>query len=121
MKDTPTKIKGWRIDGHYWIRDSDGLCLPVIQGGGMAVTIQNDRYAFGDDDNNEATHTLDTENTDRIAQVADVTFMIRIQVQETDAGTDNLTAALFAQKNAIGGFVEVTTVSTNGIIIANDT
>jgi hypothetical protein len=111
----------WILTGRYWVRRSDGLRLPVIQGGGAANTVQNDRYAFGDDDNNEATHTLDTENTNRTAQSPDVTFMIRIQVEETAGGSENKAYALFAQKNAVGGFNEVTTSSTNGIIIANDT
>ena len=71
----------WLLVGRYWVRLSDGLCLPVIQGGGKSNTIQNDVYAFGDDDGNEAGHSLDAENNDRIAQVADVTFMIRISVE----------------------------------------
>jgi hypothetical protein len=47
----------WILTGRYWKRKSDGYLLPVIQGGGPANTVQNNKYAFGDDDNNEATHT----------------------------------------------------------------
>ncbi|MHA2086395.1 MAG: hypothetical protein ACXABD_21840, partial [Candidatus Thorarchaeota archaeon] len=111
----------WILEGRYWVRLSDGFRLLVIQGGGAANTVQNDVYAFGDDDNNEATHTLDTENTDRTAQAADVTFLFRTQVEETAGGTENKAYALFAQKNGAGGFIEVTTGSANGIIIADDT
>ena len=73
----------WILAGRYWVRRSNGLRLRVIQGGGKAVTSQTDVWAFGDDDGNEAGHSLDSENADRAAQVADVTFLIRIQVQET--------------------------------------
>ena len=111
----------WILIGRYWVRLSDSFRLPAIQGGGKAVTIQNDRYAFGDDDGSESGHSLDIENTDRIAQIPDVTFIIRIQVQETAGGTDNLTAALHARVNGIGTFDPVTTTSTNGVILANDT
>ena len=76
----------WVLIGRYWVRCSDGHRLPVIQGGGMANTVQNDVYTFGDDDGNEAGHSLDTENVDRNvagsgAQVADVTLMICIAVE----------------------------------------
>jgi len=112
----------WILAGRYWVRVGDGFRLPVIQGGGPANTVQNDVYAFGDDDGSATTHTLDTENTNRDAQAVDVTFMIRIQVEETAGGTDNLTAALFAQKNGTGGFVQVPYSATNnGLRLADDT
>lgn len=111
----------WVLTGRYWVRKSDGRRIPVIQGGGKSNTIQNDIYAFGDDDGNEAGHTLDTENTDRTAQIADVTFMIRMSVEENASGTMNLESFLFARKNGTGIFDPVTTTSINGIIIANDT
>ena len=112
----------WLLIGRYWVRLSDGLRLPAIQGGGMAVTGQTDIWAFGDDDGSESGHTLDSESVDRAAQVADTTFLLRFQVQETAGGTANLTAALFASKDDAGGvFTEVTTARTDGIRIANDT
>jgi hypothetical protein len=112
----------WIQIGRYWYR-RDGFRLPVIQGGGKANTIQNDRYAFGDDDNNEATHSLDAENTNRASQSGDVTFMLRIQVEETAGGTEAQGFALFSEKNGdgTGTFNEVTTGSTDGLQIANDT
>lgn len=113
----------WLRVGRHWVgwwRNRFHV-VPVIQGAGKAVTGQNDRYAFGDDDGSESGHTLDTENTNRGAQTADVTFMIRIQVQETAGGTDNLPAELRALKNSTGDWDAVTTTSTNGIIIADDT
>lgn len=117
----PNRIGEFVLIGRYWIRISDGLFVPVIQGGGPANTVQNDRYAFGDDDGTESGHTLDTQNTNRTAQAADVTFMIRIEVQETAGGTENLTAALYAQKNGTGGFSLVPYSATNnGLRLAND-
>jgi hypothetical protein len=44
----------WILTGRYWKRKSDGYLLRVIQGGGPANTVQNDKYAFGTDDNTEA-------------------------------------------------------------------
>ena len=104
-----------------WKRLSDGYILSPIRGAGKAVTIQNDTYAFGDDDGSESGHSLDTENTDRTAQLGDVVFMLRIQVEETAGGTEATGFALFAQKNGTGGYTEVTTGRTDGIRIANDT
>jgi hypothetical protein len=120
MKYSPTGK--WIQIGRYWYR-RDGFRLPVIQGGGKANTIQNDRYAFGDDDNNEATHSLDAENTNRASQSGDVTFMLRFQVEETAGGTEAQGFALFSEKNGdgTGTFNEVTTGSTDGLQIANDT
>jgi hypothetical protein len=111
----------WILTGRYWVRLSDGYRLPVIQGGGAVNFVQNDKYAFGDDDGNEAGHSLDSENTDRAAQEADVTFLIRIQLEETASGNATYTHALFAQVNGGGGFAAVTTTSENGVILANDT
>ena len=91
----------WIQIGRYWYR-RDGFRLPVIQGGGKANTIQNDRYAFGTDDNNEATHSLDAENTNRASQSGDVTFMLRIQLEETAGGTEAQGFALFSEKNGDG-------------------
>jgi hypothetical protein len=96
--------------------------IPVIAGGGKAVTVQTGTWAFGDDDGSESGHSLDTEGAARTAQVADVTFMIRIQVEETGGGAENQGFALFAAKDdASGVFTEVTTSRTDGIRIANDT
>lgn len=112
----------WLQIGRYWHRVSDGKILPVIQGGGKAVTVQNDKYAFGDDDGSESGHSLDTENTDRSAQVADVPFLIRIQLEETAGGVDNLTGALYADKNSSGTFSAVVFSATNdGIRLVDDT
>lgn len=88
---------------------------------GMAVVVQNDRFVFGTDDGSESGHSLDTENVARTAQIPDVTFLTRIQVEETDGGNSNLLYALFAQKNGTGGYTEVTTARTDGLKIANDT
>jgi hypothetical protein len=111
----------WLQIGRYWVRLSDGLHLPVIQGGGKAVTVQNARFAFGDDDGSESAHSLDTENTDRASQVADVTFLIRIQIEETGGGDEVQGYSLQADKNSGGTFTEVTTARADGINIANDT
>jgi len=111
----------WILIGRWWYNTETGQVIAPISGGGPATTVQNDRYAFGDDDGNEAGHSLDTQNTDREAQEADVTFMIRIEVQETAGGTDNLTAGLYAQKNGSGGFALVPYSATNnGLRLAND-
>ena len=105
-----------------WIYNArTGEFIAPISGGGAANVGQNAVYAFGDDDGNEAAHTLDSENTDRAAQIPDVTFMIRIQVEENNGGNGAFLYSLYAQKNGAGGFAAVTTTSTNGIIIANDT
>lgn len=121
MSETKDNLHNWRIKGRYWVR-GDGLLVPVIQGGGPANTVQNDKFAFGDDDGSESGHSLDTENTNRTAQEADVTFMFRVQVEETAGGVDNLTAALYAQKNGSGGFLAVPYSATNnGLRLANDT
>jgi hypothetical protein len=111
----------WILIGRYWYRLSDGMVVPVIQGGGMAVVVQNNTFAFGDDDGSESGHSLDTENAPRTAQLPDITFLIRIQVEETDGGNSSFLYALFAQKNGTGGYTEVTTARTDGLIIANDT
>ena len=112
----------WVIIGREWVNEKTGQRLNVFAFGGPATTVQNDRYAFGDDDGSESGHTLDTQNTNRTAQVADTTFLIRIEVQETAGGTDNLTAALFAQKNGSGGFVAVPYSATNnGLRLADNT
>lgn len=112
----------WVIVGKYWVNEKTGQRIPVIQGAGPAVTVQNDRYAFGDDDGSESGHSLDTQNTNRTAQAPDVTFLIRIEVQETNGGTENLAAALYAQKNGTGGFTAVPFSATNnGLRLANDT
>ena len=116
-----SRDRKWIADGRYWIRLSDGFRLPIIQGGGMAVTIQNDIFAFGDDDGSESGHTLDTENVNRTAQAPDVTFLIRISVEETDGGSSSVLGTLFARKNGTGGWNAVTTTSTNGVILDNDT
>ena len=109
----------WILVGRYWIRLSDGLAIPFIQGGGPANTVQN-RFAFGDDDGSESGHTLDTENANRTAQVADVTFLIRIQVEETAGKDDPWDFILRAAKNG-GSYTDVTAARTDGIRLANDT
>ncbi len=121
MRDILSKLEGWKVEGRYWVRESDGFRLPVIQGGGKAVTVQNDRYVFGTDNGSESGHSLDTENTDRGAQAADVTFLIRIQVEETGGVNDTWTFQLYAQKNGGGGFTAVTRARTDGLRLADDT
>ena len=79
----------WILIDRYWVRLSDGLHLPAIRGGGAAHTVQNDVYAFGDDDGNEAGHSLDIENTDRGVQPPDVSFLIRISAEENGGGSEN--------------------------------
>lgn len=121
-----TPIPGWTIDGRYWVRDSDGLRVPIIQGGGKAVPVMRAPWAFGDDDGSESGHTLDTEGVDRDtagsgAQAADTPFLIRMGIAETAGGTQNTGYALFADKNSSGTFTEVTTSRTDGLRIANDT
>ena len=116
----PNRIGEFVLVGRYWIRISDGLLVPVIQGGGPSNTVQNDKYAFGDDDGTESGHSLDTENTNRTAQSADVTFMIRIQIEETAGGTESDGYMLYAQKNGTGGFIQVPYSSTNNGLRLND-
>lgn len=118
--------KQWRIEGRYWVRKSDGLRIPIIQGGGKALVSQRASWAFGDDDGTESGHTLDTENVDRDSggsgtQAADTPFLIRMCVAETAGGTSNVGFALFSNKNSSGTWNEVTTSSTDGLRIANDT
>lgn len=119
-KESP-EFREWRQQGRYWVRLSDGFKLPIIQGGGKAVVVQRSAWAFGTDNGSESGHSLDTVNVPRTAQVADVSFLIRIGIGETAGGSDNSSFALFAQKNGTGGYTEVTTARTDGIIIANDT
>jgi hypothetical protein len=76
--------------------------------------------AFGDDDNTEALHSLDTENTNRTAQAADVTFMFRVQIEETNGGNEVDGYALYAQKNGTGGFLAVPYSTTNNGLRLND-
>lgn len=109
-----------RVD-RYWIHLETGKRIPVIQGGTSANTIQNARYAFGDDDGTESGHSLDTENTPRTAQLGGVTFLFRVQVEETAGKTDNWTFQLYADKNSGGTFTAVTTTRTDGLRLANDT
>lgn len=107
--------------GRYWIHLETGMRVPVIQGGTSANTVQNDRWAFGDDDGTESGHTLDTELADRSSQLGNVTFLIRIQVQETAGKADTWTFQLYADKNGGASFTAVTTTRTDGLRLANDT
>jgi len=118
MSETKDNLFSWRIEGRWWVR-GDGLRLPVIQGGGPAVTVQNDKYAFGDDDGSESGHSLDTENTPRASQVADVTFMFRVQIEETNGGTESSGYTLFAAKNG-GAAAQIPYSSTNNGLRLND-
>jgi hypothetical protein len=115
---------GWLRIGKYWFGWWRGKpwMLPVIQGGGKAVTVQNNVFAFGDDDGSESGHSLDTENANRTAQIADVTFMIRISVEENGGGLDDLPAALYCSYNS-GTFTAVGTTAsgTMPLKLANDT
>lgn len=89
---------------------------------GKAVTVQNARFAFGDDDGAESAHSLDTENTNRTAQIGDVVYMLRIQIEETGGGAEVSGYEIYAQKNGAGGFLSVPYSATNnGIRLDNDT
>lgn len=122
MKDIHnTPPPGWRIEGSYWIRESDGLRLPVVTGGTSANTIQTSTWAFGTDNGTESGHSLDTEGANRTAQQADVTFLIRLQAHETAGKTDPWAFQLYAAKNGGATFTAVDSSRTDGIIKANDT
>ena len=122
----PEKLfDNWKEEGRYWVRLSDGLRLPIIQGGGKAVVVQRAAWAFGTDNGTESGHSLDTANVARTsagsgAQAVDTPFLIRIGIGETAGGTASQGYALFAQKNGSGGYTEVTTARTDGIRITND-
>jgi hypothetical protein len=113
-----SRIDGWNIEGRYWVRKSDGLSIPIIQGGGKAVTGQTANWAFGTDNGSESAHSLDTEGVNRGAQAADTPFLIRLQPNETGGASEAAGYALFAQKNGAGGYTEVTTSRTDGLRIA---
>ena len=88
---------------------------------GKSSTSQTATFAFGDDDGSESGHTLDTENANRTAQLMDIAFLIRMQIQETAGGVDNGNYAAFAQKNGAGGFTQVNPSRTDGLVLTNDT
>lgn len=111
----------WILTGRYWKRKSDGYLLPVIQGGGPAVTVQNDKYAFGTDNGSESGHSLDTENTPRTAQIPDVTFMFRVQLEETAGGTESTGYTLYAAKNGGVAAQIPFSATNNGLRLNNDT
>jgi hypothetical protein len=112
----------WFKLGKYWygIYRWRLYRFPVIQGSGPANTTQN-RFAFGDDDGSESGHSLDTENADRTAQNPDVTFLLRIQVEENNSKDDAWDFILRAEKNQTGGYTDVTATRTDGVRLANDT
>lgn len=116
---------GWLRIGRRWFGVHRGklFVLPVIAGGTSANTVQNDKYAFGDDDGSESGHSLDTENTPRTAQVPDVTFMFRVQIEETAGKNDPWAFQLYYYKNGGATAYPVTSsdAQADGILKANDT
>lgn len=64
-------------------------------------------FAFGDDNNNEASHTLGTQDADFTGVLG--TKTLRTLVNATGSGT--ITPKLYAQKNGSGGYVAVATTS----------
>jgi len=116
VKDILSKVPGWKIDGRFWVRESDGLRLPVVAGDTSANTVMTAYWAFGDDDGSQTTHTQDTQSTARTAQSGDVNFIIRLQARETAGKTDPWAFQLYADKNSSGTFTEVTSSRTDGLI-----
>ena len=72
-------------------------------------------FRFYDDD---GAHTvLENENDDHSID-ADINFMLRVEVEITNAkAVNNVVFTLYAQKNGVGGYNPVTGVTTNGIQI----
>jgi len=67
-----------------------------------AATIDQSAFAFGDDDGNEASHTLDTENTNYTGP-ANTPKTLRFQLDST-GNPASKTFDLYYQKNGSGGY-----------------
>lgn len=69
------------------------------------VALEQEGFAFGDDDNNEAGHTLGTQDANHTGAVG--TKTLRMLTNATGAGS--FTPTLRYQKNGSGGYVYVST------------
>ena len=73
-------------------------------------SLEQEGFAFGDDDGNEAAHTLDTQDTNVTEDLG--TKTLRVLVNSTDDPT-SLAYTLRSQKNGSGGYTAVPLAATS--------
>jgi len=80
---------------------------------GSGAVVDQDGFAFGDDDGTESGHTLDTEDTNHSGDLGVKTLRLQL-----DATGDPATAAykLKFQKNGTGGYSDVATVASSSLV-----
>lgn len=76
-----------------------------------AATIVQEGFAFGDDDNNESTHSLDTQDTNITAELGTKTLRL---ILDTSNAYSSSAYKLKYQKNGSGGYTDVPTSATYG-------
>lgn len=122
------RIDGWVYNPftQEWVHERTGRRLPIIQGAGMANTVQQD-FWFRNNDGNEATATfMGAQGSDQTIAV-DTIFRLRILIEETAGGTNVVAAGLQYDYNISGSYSDVTGVTTEvqatdeGQGIADDT
>jgi len=92
--------------------DDNGGFLIALKPG-ATFTIEQEGFAFGDDDGNEASHTLDTQDTNITEALG--TKTLRLLANATD-DPDNLAYKLKYQKDGSGGYEDVPlTSSSSGV------
>ena len=91
--ESPSK---WILTGRYWVRRSDGLRLPVIQGGASPVTVQVTHRWVADDGDLTGATLLGSGNGEDITRGTGTGNLvrIRIRIEETNGGTFVLTPEL---------------------------
>ena len=100
------------IDNNDW---NQRLAIEVLIAV-SAATVDQEGFAFGDDDGNEAAHTLDTQDADNSSILGAKT--LRFIVDATD-DPDSFAYKLKYQKGGSGGYVDVPVGSTslNDVVI----
>lgn len=76
----------------------------------IGAQVEQEGFAFGDDDGNEASHTLDTQDTNISEGLGTKTLRMLLNATDDPAST---AFKLKYQKNGTGGYVDVPTTATS--------
>lgn len=95
-----------------WTLASDDWAIAAVPLKPVSAVIDQEGFAFGDDDGNEASHTLDTQDTNITEPVG--TKTLRTLLNATD-DPSSIAFKLKYQKNGSGGYADVATVSSSDI------
>lgn len=87
---------------------SDGWTIRLLEIKEAAATLEQEGFAFGDDDGSESAHTLDTQDTNVTEEIGTKTLRTIINATGDPA---SIAYKLKYQKNGSGGYVDVPLVS----------